>query len=153
MTHVTTFFGRLYLGNKMTGVPYLNAPWFDQTADRLRKVQGVSEVFNPAAEDRKLGLDPMLCPNGSQQEAEEIGGLGIRKSLTYDLHWISCNSNGMIIGPAWFGSKGTITEIAFHQALRLPVWEDSVFFDMVQGHPDNLFRTCYQFPQLSALLV
>ena len=55
-------FGNLYLGNKMVGKPYFNAPWFDLTAAALRKYTGIHDVFNPADEDRRMGFEPMKCP-------------------------------------------------------------------------------------------
>lgn len=148
-----TEFGNLYLGNKMTGVAFFNAPWFDVTAQFLRGVPTVTAVFNPADEDRKLGLDPMLCPNGSQEEAETIGGLGIRKSLRHDLNWIGEHSNGMVAGPDWSDSAGTLTEIAFHQALGLPVWELRMFQEVAEGLTyGHLYTKSWQLPSLKALI-
>lgn len=117
----------LYVGNKMTGVPYFNAPWFDETAQHLRTIPSVYRVFNPAEHDREMGLDPMLCPTGSQSEVIAAGGLPLRSVLGADWAWIAEHSNGMIVGPDWPRSMGAKSEVACHQALGLPVWEFAVF--------------------------
>lgn len=128
-------FGRLYIGNKMVGKPFLNAPWFDLTANNIRMyLHGmVDEVFNPADEDRKLGFDPMLCPDGVPRE-----GFDRRRTLKADWSWIADNSDGLVIGPDWESSTGTLSEIACHQALGLPVWESRVFFDHIIRDPEYL---------------
>jgi hypothetical protein len=149
-------FGNLYLGNKMTGVAFFNAPWFDKTAEALMRVPGVDFVFNPAEHDRQLGLDPMRCPNGSPEEAI-AQGLPSGKALADDWAWIVGNSSGLVIGPDWAKSKGTISEIACHQALGLPVWESRVFLRKAEAGccMDELFRPDlgYLFPPLGVYLV
>ena len=112
----------LYLGNKMSGVPYFNAPWFDRITEELRAMSTVGMVFNPAQHDREMGFDPMSCPTGSMTEAR-AAGFSSRHALDADWHWIAVHSNGMVAGPQWRDSPGTISEIACHQALRLPVWQ------------------------------
>jgi hypothetical protein len=121
-----TEFGNLYLGNKMSGVPYFNAPWFDQMAWLLGTIPGVVSVFNPAEHDREMGFEPLGCPNGSLEEARKAGFVA-RDALTFDWNWIGTRSNGLIVGPDWKSSPGTISEVACHQALRLPVWELKMF--------------------------
>jgi hypothetical protein len=154
-THVK--FGNLYLGNKMTGMPFFNAPWFNATATALRSIDGVATVFNPAEWDVLRGFDPMQCPNGTLDEAIPAGFV-LRDALRADWNWIAENSNGLVIGPAWATSKGTISEIACHQALGLPVWESSVFLDCFGAQrfltdPATLFRPDWQFPPLGVYLV
>lgn len=117
---------KLYLGNKMSGVPYFNAPWFDMAAGVLRALPSVEFVFNPADHDREMGFDPMLCPSGSPEEAR-AAGFSARAALGADWLWISQNSDALVVGPDWRTSPGTISEIACHQALRLPVWEWAAF--------------------------
>lgn len=138
--------GSLYLGNKMVGIPFFNAPWFDNTAIHLRSLPGVAAVFNPADEDRRSGFDPMLCPNGSAEEGE-AGGFDRRRALGADWLWISSYSNGLVVGPDWKRSTGTLSEIACHQALGLPVWELDKFFYLIEnGRDKNLLNPAYQFP-------
>ena len=117
---------RLYLGNKMSGVSYFNAPWFDATAAELLAFGTVLEVFNPAQHDRDTGFDPMCCPGGTPAEAR-AAGFDVARALRDDWTWISRRSDGLVIGPDWWRSPGTISEIACHQALRLPVWELDAF--------------------------
>jgi hypothetical protein len=113
---------KLYLGNKMTGIPYFNTPWFDTAAAHLRNLPHVTYVFNPAQHDRDMGFDPMLCPNGSAEESR-AAGFNVRHALRADWDWIAAHSNALIVGPDWYNSPGTISEVACHQALRLPVYE------------------------------
>lgn len=127
----------LYLGNKMTGKPYFNAPWFDASAAVLHTFPTVRAVFNPAQHDRQMGFEPMHCPNGSSEEAEAAGFVA-RDALGADWLWIARSSDAMIVGPDWHDSPGTISEIACHQALRLPVWEFPVF--CAYWDKDHLFE-------------
>jgi hypothetical protein len=120
---------RLYLGNKMSGIKFFNAPWFDETARALWELPVVATVFNPAEHDRHMGLDPMQCPNGSPEEAVEAG-FDVARALAADWHWIASFSDALIIGPDWRSSPGTISEIACHQALRLPVWQAGDFLNL-----------------------
>lgn len=119
-------YNHLYLGNKMTGRPFFNAPWFDASAAVLLSFPTVATVFNPAEHDRRMGFEPMHCPNGTPEESREAG-FEPRKALGDDWMWIADFSDGLIVGPEWHDSPGTISEIACHQALKLPVWEYSVF--------------------------
>lgn len=145
-------FGKLYLSNKMTGIPYFNAPWFDATASILRVTPGVMEVFNPADEDRKVGFDPMTCPNGELGEAI-ANGFNARRALGADWSWIAANADALVVGPDWPISVGAISEIACAQALHLPVWESDVFFEYVKlGRPDLLALRQHQLPPLRELI-
>lgn len=121
---------KVYLGNKMSGMPFFNAPWFDKAADRIRQFENVSMVFNPADRDRERGFEPMSCPTGSFEEAQKAGFV-LRDALHDDYAWITRNSDGLVVGSQWRDSPGTISEIAVHQALRLPVWE---YDDFIRFH-------------------
>lgn len=112
---------RLYLADKMMGIPYFNAPWFNSAAAVLRGLPGVTYVFNPAEHDIASGFDPMQCPNGTAEEAEAAGFVR-RAALGFDWGWIAANSDGLIVGPMWRYSTGAISEVACHQALALPVY-------------------------------
>lgn len=152
----TVKFGNLYLGNKMSGVPFFNAPWFYDMTVRLCAVPGVSSVFNPANEDAQRGFDPMKCPSGSKEEAEAAGFV-LRDALGADWKYISEHSDGLVIGPDWRTSKGTISEIACHQALGLPVWEWDLFLDFGTSGWESvrqlLEETDNQFPPLGNYLI
>lgn len=146
-------FGNLYLANRMSGLPFFNAPWFDATAALLYEVPGVDFVFNPADEDRQRGFEPMLCPNGTMDEAIAAGFVA-RDALGADWAYIAHHSNGLIIGPDWAKSPGTISEIACHQALHLPVWESKHFFQGLKFRAAaDMFDPDWQFPPLSNYLV
>lgn len=153
MPTTTKLFGCLYLGNKMSGVPYFNAPWFDESAAWLRQVPGVGFVFNPADEDRDRGFEPMLCPNGTADEAAAAGFV-LRDALAADWNWIAEFSEGLVIGSDWAKSPGTISEIACHQALKLPVWEYGVIrFHQLHNTLYALSQPDWQFPALSKYLI
>jgi hypothetical protein len=118
---------RLYIGNKMVGIPYFNTPWFDMADRELLKIPTVIQTFNPAEHDRSaLGFDPMRCVHGSVEESE-AGGFNRRTALRDDWTWIATHSTGMIVGPDWMESTGAKSEVACHHALGLPVWEYDVF--------------------------
>jgi hypothetical protein len=119
----------VYIGNKMNGVPFFNVPWFDQAEATLLSFPAIRSVFNPAQNDRAMGFDPMLCPNGSSEEAL-AAGFDLRTALGIDWCWIADNSEALVIGPLWRTSKGTLSEIACHQALNLPVF---YYDDFVQA--------------------
>src|ERR1700756_1043150 len=97
----------IYVGNKMTDVPFFNAPWFDEVERVLRKMAAVGDVFNPADHDRKMGFDPMQCPRGSVTEAR-AAGFSPRAALGADWAWIAEKSDALIVGPDWRTSPGTI---------------------------------------------
>ena len=117
---------KLYLGNKMVGIRQFNFPWFDVAAATLRSFPSVAEVFNPAERDRQDGFYPNRECLGTLEESV-AAGFSRRDALLTDWTWIGKNSDGMIAGPDWMDSTGTISEIACHQALGLPVWEFGVF--------------------------
>lgn len=149
-----TNFGNLYLGNKMVGIQQFNYPWFDSTAERLRKVPGVISVFNPADRDRESGFYPAPDCMGTVEDMAALN-FSRREALRLDWTWIAENSDGMLAGPLWYRSSGTISEIACHQALGLPVWSTATFFaGASEGpggelfHPEELFQPIYQLDRL-----
>lgn len=141
---------RLYLGNKMTEIPYFNAPWFDMAEKSLLAVPTVIEVFSPAEHDRMMGFNPMLCPAGSKEESR-AAGFDVRKALLADWSWIANNSTGMIAGPDWTRSPGAKSEVACHHALGLPVWEYDAFLRYWNDPP--ALRAMVVPPMLAVSLV
>jgi hypothetical protein len=117
---------RLYLGNKMVGIRQFNFPWFDAVAAELRALSMVTEVFNPAERDREVGFYPAEDCLGTVEDMAELH-FSRRAALATDYAWICDHSDGMVAGQDWMKSTGTISEIAIHQALGLPVWETGVF--------------------------
>ena len=117
---------RLYLGNKMVGKDGLNSGWFDAAAAELRALG--HEVFNPAEHDRNMGFEPKDF-KGRTFDDLAASGFDRRAALLADWTWIGHNSEGMVAGPDWMNSPGTLSEIVCHQALFLPVWEYAVFMN------------------------
>jgi hypothetical protein len=122
----------------MTEIPYFNAPWFDLAEAVLRRLPTVTDVFNPAEHDRRMGFNPMLCPHGSKEESR-AAGFDVHAALKADWAWIADYSTGMVVGPDWMQSPGAKSEVVCHHALGLPVWE---YQDFVRNwaDPDALTR-------------
>lgn len=117
---------RIYLSNKMTGIPYFNAPWFDAATLELMSLPDVEEVFNPAEHDRENGFEPMDVPTGTIEEAVKHGFV-LGPALLGDWTYIANEADAVIVGPRWMDSKGAISEVACAQALGKPVYEYQVF--------------------------
>jgi hypothetical protein len=118
----------IYLANKMQGIPYFNAPWFDESAAKLRALPGVKDVFNPVEHDRNIGFEPMSCPTGELEEAYQHG-FSLKDALVADWTWIGTKADCVVLGPDWWNSKGAISEAACIQALRKPAFEFDVFLE------------------------
>lgn len=110
---------RLYLGGKMLDVTNFGAHLFDAAARQLRALG--HDVFNPADHDRDLGFDP----DGLQGTHADMAAQNFnrRAALAFDMAWIAEHSEGMVCLDNWVTSPGAKAEVAFHQALYLPVWE------------------------------
>jgi hypothetical protein len=108
----------------MVGKDGLNSGWFDAAAAKLRSMG--HEVFSPADHDRKMGFEPKDF-KGRTFDDLAASGFDRRAALLADWTWIGHNSEGMVAGPDWMNSPGTLSEIVCHQALFLPVWEYDAF--------------------------
>ena len=117
---------RIYLANKMCGIPFFNAPWFDMAAEQLRHLPGVEAVFNPADHDREHGFEPMRCVSGTFEEAARYG-FELSNALVADWTWIGTQADCVVLGPDWTDSKGAISEAACIQGLRKPAYEYAPF--------------------------
>lgn len=137
---------RIYLANKMAGIAEFNFPWFDACAVTLRSIPVVTDVFNPAEEDRKYGFDATGL-TGSEEEAV-ARGFDRRRTLGLDWAWIAANSDACVVGPLWAASMGTKSEIACHQALGLPVWE---FVDFIYNWDCPIVLEKLRLPELITL--
>lgn len=115
-----------YIGNKMVGMKQFNYPWFDAAEANIRMLIPGAHLFNPANHDRANGFNPGPDSLGTVEEMREVG-FSRRDALGHDYAWITKHSEFMVIGPEWPRSTGTISEIAVHQALGLPVWEYAAF--------------------------
>lgn len=137
---------RLYIGNKMVGKENFNEEWFDQTAFMLRSMG--HEVFSPAERDRGAGM--VLA--GTDGSLEAVGPMARRECLRADWDWIGQHSEGMVVGPDWLDSPGTISEMACHFGLYLPVWRYGDFISAHRAsHPDIALNFCRMTPFMDRL--
>lgn len=116
---------RLYIGNKMVGKGSFNEDWFIKAAAELRALG--HEVFSPAERDRGIGFNPQGMA-GTMADLDAVG-FSRRQALLDDWTWIGTHSEGMVAGPDWHDSPGTISEMACHFGLHLPVWEYDDFLE------------------------
>lgn len=123
----------IYLGNKMLGKPEFNFPWFFQAEEKVREIPGITDVFNPARRDQDFGFNTAGMA-GTEDDMFEAK-FSRRVALTADWSWIGTHSSILVLGPDWRSSTGTISEIACHQALGLPVYtlEDFLFWSKKVG--------------------
>lgn len=110
----------------MSGVPYFNAPWFDETEILLRALPGIDAVFNPAERDRVRGFEPLNCPLGTFEEAREAG-FDAGDALAEDWDWIARYADCVVVGELWKDSPGAVSEVACIQARRKPAYNLAVF--------------------------
>ncbi len=133
-----------YIANKMAGIPFFNAPWFDEAAAALRAL-GL-EVFNPVEHDREMGFEPMSCPTGTFEEAAGHG-FTLANALVADWTWIGTKADTVVLGPLWMNSPGAISEAACIQGLRKPAFEYDVFVE----HFDDPGLPAWKLPPIMEL--
>lgn len=100
----------IYLAGPMTGIPKFNHPAFDAAAAKLRAMGHT--VFNPADNDRSLGIVP--------GEPESSSGFVRRAMMANDLEAI-CRSEAIALLPGWESSAGVAVELALAKYLGLKV--------------------------------
>lgn len=110
---------KAYLGNKMSGIPQFNFPWFDEAAAYLRGL-GI-DVVSPAEldtpETRKAALASPDGSMGSGTVNNETWG----DFLARDVKLIADGElDAIIVGPEWFDSKGARLETFVAHQLGLP---------------------------------
>lgn len=120
----------------MIGLPEFGYRWFMEAEETLKAFPGVEDVFNPAQHDLDTGFD-LRGLKGTREEMT-AQGFSRRMALAADWCWIGAKSDMMVAGPDWKDSPGTISEVACHQALGLPVYE----YDMYVFH-----RRCLEEPK------
>lgn len=111
----------LYLGGKMVGRREFGAKDFNAAAHKLRALDCVEFVFNPAEKDKEEGFDTSGM-RGTHREMD-AAGFDRRRALGWDFAWIVAHSQGMVVLPNWKQSPGAFAEVAVHQACYLPVWD------------------------------
>lgn len=106
----------LYLAGPMRGIPFYNAPAFDNAAKALRK-RGYT-IVSPADLDRdEYDVDFSLCPTGTEDPAllPPLPTLLLR-----DL-WELSKCDGIALLPGYEKSKGAMTELAFAKFCDLKI--------------------------------
>jgi hypothetical protein len=111
---------RVYLANKMTGVPQFNYPWFDAAAEDLRRrgydVQSPAEMDDPAT--RAMAMkSPDGAPGTGVANGETWGDF-----LARDVKLIADGGiEAVVVGPDWMLSKGAKLETFVAYQLGLPI--------------------------------
>lgn len=105
---------RIYLSGPMTGYPMYNFPAFDFAATKLRALPGVEDVFSPADNDRKYGL------NGDPSKPFPPG-VTVRTLLKDDTAYICDKATAIAMLPGWENSPGANAEHALAKALGLTI--------------------------------
>lgn len=113
----------------MTGIPYFNAPAFDEAAAALRAAG--HEVFNPAEHDREVGIIGVEQEYGLALPPDTL-----RKALRADLSYVLDHAEGIAYLPDSDRSKGATAEVALGIALGLPV--DSAYAWLTLEYPDDI---------------
>ena len=116
---------RLYVSGPMTGIPNYNFAAFQATTVTLRGMG--HEVWSPAEMDAEEGVAP--DPEGKTDDMEKYAGY-----LARDIRVLAEERiEGIVVLPGWMNSGGAITEVAFAQALHLPVFvlEDLTLYELV----------------------
>jgi hypothetical protein len=111
---------RVYLANKMSGVPQFNYPWFHEAAEFLRRVYG-HDVQSPAELDSdEFKAAALSSVDGSMETfpATETWG----DILAKDVKLIADGGiEAVIVGPQWQESRGAKLEAFVAYQLGLPV--------------------------------
>lgn len=109
---------KVYVANRMTGVPQFNYPWFDAAAAHLRDLG--HEVLSPseldAPEEREAFMaspDGLIWPGGVRTWGE---------ILAADVQLIADSGiDAVVVGPEWFRSKGARLETFVAHLSGIPV--------------------------------
>jgi hypothetical protein len=109
-----TTFERVYVAGPMSGIPDYNFPAFRDAAENLR-AWGY-EVLSPVEMDEEEGLDPAGFKDGELSKAKYAD------VLSRDIQQIvEKGVEAIVVLPGFERSGGARTEVAFAQALGLPV--------------------------------
>ena len=109
---------RVYLANKMTGIPRFNYPWFYEAADVLRGLG--HEVVSPAE------IDTPEEQHAFYESPDGLGWPGEARSwgeiLAGDVKLIADGGiDAIVVGPEWADSQGARLETFVATQLGLPV--------------------------------
>jgi hypothetical protein len=98
----------IYVAGPMSGYPEFNFPAFFSAADKL-KSEGWT-VFNPAAKDQEVELDPTAVKTGDAALAV-AKGFDFREAYMWDLDKV-VNGDGIYMLKGWEQSPGARGEHA-----------------------------------------
>lgn len=101
---------KIYVGNKMRGVPESNYPWFDRASMYLRKLG--HDPITPADLDKTHGFE---------QGNAQLTDADIAAALKVDFQTI-LNSDAVALGPDWQSSYGAKAERMVAEWIGLPVY-------------------------------
>lgn len=146
---------QVYLGNKMTGVPEFNFPWFHDAAAFLRNVMGW-QVKNPAEKDlEQIPYEQMIVTPGYAEGdlAKYVANstFTMSNAMEWDLPAI-LESDGIVLGTEWPTSTGGRWERVVAEALDRDIWliervEHSDQFNVWRDpEPKQLTQYLAQFP-------
>lgn len=105
----------IYIAGPMTGIPDLNHPTFNDTAEAFR--EGGWNVFNPAEVDVELFGSTEATEEAMEKDYEQF----LRTVLAADLEWICVNADAIAMLPGWEKSYGARAEHATAVALGLQI--------------------------------
>jgi len=113
MQRYETHIMRLYVSGPMSGKPRFNFDAFEAATSNLR-ARGYT-VFSPAEMDVEAGIDP--DNEGADQEPNAYA-----EFLARDIRVIAKERiDAIVVLPGWEKSGGANTEVAFGDALGLPI--------------------------------
>lgn len=110
---------KIYLSGPMTGLPKYNYPEFNRVADILRKMEGVSFVYNPAYEW------------GSERDFDA------RKAFADYCRFICKEADAIYMLRGWSCSKGATCERDLAKICNIRILE--------QGKPFEVFESPEEF--------
>ena len=113
---------KVYIANKMSGLPQFNYPWFDEAAAALRE-QGY-EVRSPAELDDPETRAMALQSEDGAMSSGVVHGETWGDFLARDVKLIADEGiEAVVVGPDWTDSKGAKLEAFIAHLLGLPVLE------------------------------
>jgi hypothetical protein len=111
---------RVYIANKMTGLPQFNYPWFEAAAEDLRR-RG-HDVVSPAELDSPEVRAIALASTKGDVAELAAAGTTWGEILAEDVKLIADDGiDAIVVGPDWADSKGAKLETFVAYQLGLPV--------------------------------
>ena len=102
---------KIYIANKMTGMPEYNFPWFDRARDYL--VSLGHEPVSPADLDKEEGF---------YGHGEVPANMSMEACLKRDFRALVNGMDAIAFGPDWNDSRGARAERTVGQYIGLPFY-------------------------------